>query len=66
MDLIHPCDINNHPEKVLIQDCRNLMDEMEAIVIHTFREGNRCADILAKIGINQGEQNIYQGQCATN
>ena len=32
------------------------MDELDADVIHTLKEGNRCADILAKMRINQGEQ----------
>ncbi|KAM7506927.1 hypothetical protein LguiA_017380 [Lonicera macranthoides] len=58
MDLMHPCDVENHSEKVLIQYYRNLMDEMDASVIHILREGNRCVDILPKMGINQGEQDI--------
>ena len=56
VDLVHPCDVNNHPDKVLIMDSRKMMDELDADIIHTLREGNRCADILSKMGINQGEQ----------
>lgn len=58
MDLIHPCDVENHSERVLSQYYHNLMDEMDVSVIHILREGKRCANILAKMGINQGEQDI--------
>lgn len=45
-------DVNNHPDKILIEDCRKLIEEMEATLTHTLREGNRCADLLGKMGIN--------------
>lgn len=31
---------------------------MEADIIHTLREGNRVADMLTNIEINQGEESI--------
>ena len=51
VNLVHPCDIKNHPDKTLISNCRRLMDELDADVIHTLRDGNWCANILAKMGI---------------
>lgn len=51
---VHSCDIENHLDKTLISDCRRLVDELDADVIHMLTEGNLCVNILAKIGINQG------------
>lgn len=31
---------------------------MEADIIHSLREGNRCADYLSQMGIHQGEQDM--------
>ena len=49
VDLVHPCDIENHPDKTLISDCRRLMVELDADVIHILREGNRCADMIETV-----------------
>ena len=50
--------MENHPERIIIQDCKVIERELEADIIHTLREGNRVADMMTKIGINQGEDNI--------
>ena len=46
----------NQPDRILIQDCKNLKLEMECPIRHIPREANRCADKLAKIGGTQREQ----------
>lgn len=44
---------SSHPYSALIIDCRYLLQHFEdAHVNHVHREGNHCADILAKEGIN--------------
>ena len=48
--------IANHPEKVLIEDCRRLKIGTHAVVKHIKREANRCADRMAKLGGTQTEQ----------
>lgn len=45
-------------EKIIIEDCRMLEKEMEAGIVHSLWEENRCADMLSKIGSNQGEQDM--------
>ena len=35
-----------------------MVEELEAVMKHVLREGNRCADLLAKMGINQGEDDV--------
>ncbi|KAM7515774.1 hypothetical protein LguiA_005357 [Lonicera macranthoides] len=56
VDLVHPCNVDNHPNKMLIMASREMMEELDANIIHNLCEGNRCADILSKMGINQGEK----------
>ncbi|KAM7487446.1 hypothetical protein LguiB_024930 [Lonicera macranthoides] len=51
-------DEENHPDRILIEDCRKLITEMNTAVSHIFREANRCADKLAKLGVNQGEREV--------
>lgn len=48
--------IGLHPLVAVIQSVRDIM-AMDWIVriMHTFREGNFCADFLAKLGVNQEE-----------
>ena len=58
LELIETGEIENHPAKIIVQDCRVLLRDLEAELIHSLREGNRCADMLAKVGINQGEEDI--------
>ena len=40
----------NHPNRILIDDCKVMATELEASIVHILRETNRCADILAHMG----------------
>ncbi|GMQ08371.1 hypothetical protein CsSME_00052119 [Camellia sinensis var. sinensis] len=47
---------NTHsPYKALIEDARFLLKRCDCLLRHTLREGNRCADKLASLGVEQGE-----------
>lgn len=48
----------SHPNKILIDDCKELLLEMEARVVHILREANRCADILAHMGGEDDKQEV--------
>jgi ribonuclease HI len=39
-----------HVYAVLIQDIKELLEQTQASISHTLREGNQCADFLAKLG----------------
>lgn len=43
-------DEENHPNNIFIEDCKEIKAEMDAKINHVFREANRCADVLAKMG----------------
>ena len=44
-------DIENSLMEPFLTDCRNLLKEFPCnCVIHTFREANQCAYVLAKMG----------------
>lgn len=44
---------HTHPYINLINDCRSILQSFEvAHIDHTHRKGNHCADILAKVGLN--------------
>ncbi|KAL7198980.1 hypothetical protein ACSBR2_021298 [Camellia fascicularis] len=45
----------NSPFKGLIEDAKIIMRECECTVQHVFKEGNLCADALAKFGAEQPE-----------
>lgn len=42
--------LNFHVYAVLIQDVKDLMEQNNVSVYHTLREGNQCADFMAKFG----------------
>lgn len=46
------------PHKVLIQECRVLLATMGCTLRHAFREGNRVADKLADMGVDQGDRMV--------
>lgn len=48
----------NHPERILVEDCRALIWEMNTTVIHIYKEANRCACLLAKLGGAQAKQAV--------
>lgn len=58
LELIETGVIDNHLEKIIIEECRMLKKKMEADIIHSLPEGNRYADMLSKMRINRGEQDI--------
>ena len=50
----------------LILDCRWLLNrDWEACVEHIWREANSCADLLAKRGASQSEQEVLYDTCPT-
>ena len=43
--------VDGHKHGVIIEDIRSLLQrEWEVKLVHVFREGNLCADYLAKLG----------------
>ncbi|GAU41508.1 hypothetical protein TSUD_302460 [Trifolium subterraneum] len=42
--------VKYHVYAVLIQDIKELISQSNVTLCHTFREGNQCADFLAKLG----------------
>lgn len=48
----------NHPDHKVIEDCRILLSEVETCLIHTLRQGNNCADQLAKLGRKQSQNSV--------
>lgn len=47
IDLIKGDDCEEHPL------CKMITIEMKLEMCHTLREGNRCADAMVKLGVNQ-------------
>lgn len=51
MDALKNSDFVNHIISPLLDDCRQLVTRFQQIQItHCYRQANRCADILARIG----------------
>ena len=56
VDLINSNVATNKPYAPLLYDCRYLLTRfIQVQVVHVYREGNRCADALAKWGSNMTE-----------
>ncbi|OMO90214.1 Endonuclease/exonuclease/phosphatase [Corchorus olitorius] len=54
VQLISECFNSRHTYSAILNDCRYLMDLLNVRKIeHTYREGNDCADLLAKHGCTQ-------------
>ena len=51
-------DIENHPYRTYIADCRKLKNEANAIIYHILRETNRCTDKMARQWWSQTEQHV--------
>ena len=51
-------DVDIHQDRILIEDCRRLIRDMNTSVLHVLREANKFSDKLAKIGGKQGEQAV--------
>ncbi|KAK2454619.1 hypothetical protein QL285_002162 [Trifolium repens] len=50
ISLIKGPTMNYHVYAMLIQDIRELLSQINTTICHTLREGNNCADFLAKLG----------------
>lgn len=63
INLLSNCFNCNHAHYALIHDCRCLMDQLNIHKVeHTYREGNGCADILAKAGCFQDDNFILYNE----
>lgn len=51
-------DLCNHPEKIIIEDCREMMADSSFTLRHIYKEMNRCADTLARFGGIQSENAV--------
>ncbi|KAM7463150.1 hypothetical protein LguiA_031271 [Lonicera macranthoides] len=51
-------DEENHPNRILIDDCKYLVAETVSSLVHILREANRCADVLACMGREQTELEV--------
>lgn len=45
---------SNYPYRALLEDIKFLMQRCNCAVSRIFREGNKCADGLANMGVNHG------------
>ena len=41
-----------HPLRALLKGCRILLNVCKGTIQHTKREANKCADLLANLGVN--------------
>lgn len=48
----------SHLNQILIDDCKELKNDMHDEVIHIMREANRCADVPANMGSEQLDQEV--------
>ena len=56
VDLLNNSKNANNVISALVDDCKYLITQLPQTQIkHCFREGNRCADALARLGSNQTE-----------
>ena len=66
LDLINSEDCEDHYLKAMIKDRQKIVVEMRLEVNHTLREGNCCADAMAKLEVNQLESLVvYQNMPAS-
>ena len=56
VNLVNKNEIDNHPDKTLIGDCKMLKEDMLLELLHVKRECNKCTDYLSKLKRIQGEQ----------
>ncbi|KAL4558033.1 hypothetical protein LXL04_036229 [Taraxacum kok-saghyz] len=50
---------DSHPLKLLIEDCRRDLRELGCYMVHVKRDGNHCADRMAKIGGRQDRDFVF-------
>lgn len=58
VNLINKYEVANHPNKMPIEDCKNLKEAMHLDLLHVHREINKCANYMSKLGRVQGEKTI--------
>ena len=46
---------DSHPQSSLIRNCTKHLIELKCYMVHTRRNGNRCADVMAKLEGTQHE-----------
>ena len=51
-------DEENHPNRILIDDCKDLVAETDTQPVHILREANRCTDVFACMGRERTEQEV--------
>ncbi|KAL3833945.1 hypothetical protein ACJIZ3_008681 [Penstemon smallii] len=57
INLIKNTDLETHALGAIIEDCRRLLrNPWTCVLKHTLRNGNKCADALAKLGYDQSER----------
>lgn len=49
-------EMENHPERIFIENSRKLKEEVKAQIWHVLRKANRCAVKMAKLRRSQREQ----------
>ena len=52
----------NDPLNILINECKSLLRMTRSNICHVYREGNFCADFLAKEGVNQSTECLILDQ----
>ena len=51
-------EVEHHPDKILIEDCRTMLRKSNYKFVHILREGNKCADTLARYKDLQSEREV--------
>nr|GEZ52487.1 ribonuclease H protein [Tanacetum cinerariifolium] len=49
---------NDHPLKSIMDDITTMMIEQKCVMLHTRRDGNQCADHMARLGGTLSEEYI--------
>ncbi|KAK6945303.1 Ribonuclease H domain [Dillenia turbinata] len=45
--------VKDHPLSMMVEECKLLMQHVNVVAVHhTFREGNRCADLMDNLYID--------------
>lgn len=66
MDLLLNQNTDTHEFSPLIADCRTALESFQfAHIKHIYREANRCADFLAKMGATAAEHGFSLLSCKT-
>nr|XP_043611473.1 uncharacterized protein LOC122583101 [Erigeron canadensis] len=49
----------DHPLKKVLEDIDTLKVEQKCVLVHTRRDGNQCADVLAHLGGKQTDECVF-------